>query len=146
MRIPLTIARLPELDSLSSEERKALLAECRVPNPLRLWTGSLIRGMFLTAIVFLFLHLNDMTQRLAGPVGAIAILLATFALTWLMHAWTIIRIRGQLRLAIESASRDGLVPICLSCGHDCSATQGSTCPECGVSRHVGSEPAPGISR
>ena len=136
MRIPLTIARLPELESLSSQERHSLLAACRVPNPLRLWTGSLIRGMFLTAIVFLFLHLNDAAQRLAGPVGAITILFGTLVLTWVMHAWTIIRIRGQLRLAIESASRDGLVPICLGCGHDCSATERSTCPECGASRRV----------
>ena len=136
MRIPLTIAGLPELESLNSGERADLLASCNAPSPLRLWTSSLIRGMCVAAVVFFFLHIGSGARQLAGPVGAAILLGGTLCLTWVMHALRMIRIRGQIRLAIEAASRGGLVPICMACGHDCSRTTATKCPECGAPRRV----------
>ena len=139
MRIPLTIGGLPELASLSSEERRDLLRACDAPGPLRLWSYNLSRGIFLAALLFLLLHLNGATQQLRGWPGATAMLVATIVLAYLMHVLTVIRIRGQFRLAMEAANRGGLVPVCLACGHDCSATDSDRCPECGASRRVDSD-------
>lgn len=137
MRIPLTIAGLPELESLSSEERQELLKSCQAPSPLRLWTWSLTRGLFLTAVALFLFHIGNRAQQLSGPVGVALLLGGTLCLTWLMHMWTMIRIRGQIRMAIEAASNGGLVPICTACGHDCGLTTSPRCPECGASRRIG---------
>lgn len=136
MHVPLTISGLPELQSLSDEERQRLLASCQAPGPLRLWMFNFSRGLFLAAFVFLLMHINDSAQRLAGPLGVVAFLGGTAAFGLASHFWTITRIRGQLRMAIEAASTGGLVPICLRCGHDCSGSSAQRCSECGASRRV----------
>ena len=138
MRIPLTIGGLPELASLSADERQALLRACDAPGPLRLWSYNFSRGIFLAALLFLMLHLNGLAQQLSGPLGAVVMLVATVLFAYAMHVLTVIRIRGQFRLAMEAANRGGLVPVCLACGHDCSATDSDRCPECGASRRVAS--------
>ena len=136
MRVPLTIAGLPELQSFTPAERARLLDAANAPGPIRLWTFNLSRGVFLAAVVFLFLHLNDFSQQLVGAPGVIALLGATFVFGCLLHLWTMTRIRGQLRMAIEAASRGRLVPLCLQCGHDCSSVDSERCPECGGNRRV----------
>ncbi|MBQ72144.1 MAG: hypothetical protein CMJ67_04485 [Planctomycetaceae bacterium] len=141
MRIPLTIAGLPELESLSSEERTELLQKCHAPSPLRLWTWNFTRGLFLTSIVLFFFHIGNRAQQLSSTTGVGLLLGGTLCLSWLMPVWTMSRIRGQIRFAIEAASRDGLVPICTRCGHDCGPTTSSRCPECGASRRISSPTA-----
>ena len=136
MYVPLTISGLPELQSLSEDQRRRLLTGCQAPGPLRLWMFNFSRGLFLAATLFLLLHINDSAQRLAGVLGATVFLGSTTGLTLVMHVWTITRIRGQVRMAIEAASSGGLVPICLRCGHDCSGSTVERCPECGTSRRV----------
>jgi DNA-directed RNA polymerase subunit RPC12/RpoP len=136
MRIPLTIGGLPELASLSDAERATLLKSCDAPGPLRLWSYNLSRGIFLAALLFLVLHWGGISQSLAGAFGAIVLVLATLVFAVLMHIVTIVRVRGQFRLAMEAGSRGGLVPICLRCGHDCSTIDSNRCPECGASRLV----------
>lgn len=136
MHVPLTISGLPELQSLSDDQRRRLLVSCQAPGPLRLWMFNLSRGLFLAAILFLLLHANDSAQRLAGAIGAVVFLGSTAGMALLMHVWTITRIRGQVRMAIEAASSGGLVPICLQCGHDCSGSTADRCTECGASRRV----------
>jgi hypothetical protein len=131
MRIPLTIAGLPELSSLSDAERRALLKACDAPGPLRLWSYNLSRGIFLAALLFLLLHGGGWSQQLAGAVGAIVLVLATLVFAVLMHAVTIVRIRGQFRIALEESTIGTLPPICLHCGHDCAAIDSRRCPECG---------------
>ena len=136
MRIPLTIAGLPELSSLSPDERRALMRSCDAPGPLRLWSYNISRGIFLAALLFLLLHGGGLAQRLTGTLGVILMLALTLGFAYLMHVVTLIRIRGQFRLAMKAATRDGLVPICLGCGHDCAAAESDRCPECGASRRV----------
>ena len=131
MRIPLTIGGLPELASLSDAERAALLKSCDAPGPLRLWSYNLSRGIFLAALLFLVLHWGGISQSLAGAFGAIGLVMATMVFAVLMHVATIVQIRGQLRIAVEESSIGDLPPICLHCGHDCSAIESRRCPECG---------------
>lgn len=140
MRVPLTIAGLPELQSFTRAERARLLAAAHAPGPVRLWAFNLSRGVFLAAVAFLVLHFNGISQQLVGPLGVIALLGGTAVFGCLVHFWTITRIRGQLRIAIESASRGRLVPICLQCGHDCSSVESERCPECGADRRVSPDP------
>ena len=87
-------------------------------------------------MLFLLLHLNGFAQQLTGMLGATVMLVATVLFAYAMHVLTMIRIRGQFRIAMEAANRGGLVPVCLACGHDCSATDSDRCPECGASRRV----------
>ena len=134
MRVPLTIAGLPELESMSSEERSELLRRCGAPGPVRIWIWSFTRGLFLTAILLIFLRTGSGAPQWSNLAGAAVLLGGTICMTWVMHAWTMIRIRGQIRFAIEAASGGGLVPICTRCGHDCGPTTGPRCPECGASR------------
>ena len=131
MRIPLTIGGLPELASLSDAERAALLKSCDAPGPLRLWSYNLSRGIFLAALLFLLLHGGGWVQQITGVVGAIAMVVATLFFAVLMHAVTIVRIRGQFRIALAESAIGTLPPICLHCGHDCAAIESRRCPECG---------------
>ena len=62
MRVPLTIAGLPELESMSSEERSELLRRCGAPGPVRIWIWSFTRGLFLTAILLIFLNTPGMRE------------------------------------------------------------------------------------
>ncbi|MBC03039.1 MAG: hypothetical protein CMJ34_07030 [Phycisphaerae bacterium] len=136
MRMPLTIAGLPELESLTSDQRRELLAACKAPSALRLWTSNLARGMCLAAVLFFILHLGNGARQITGPIGVGILLIGISGMTLVMHLWTITRIRGQIRMAIEAASIGGLVPICTRCGHDCTRITATRCPECGASRRI----------
>lgn len=137
MRIPWTIAGLPELQSLSPDERARLLASTGAPSAVRLWSRNFFLGLFVTVVLLFILHLNDTSQRLAGPIGAAAVVVMTFGFTYLSHVWIITRIRGQVRMGIESSSGGDLVPVCIACGYDCTSTDADRCPECGTSRRRG---------
>lgn len=133
VHVPMTVAGLPELAGFSAEERRRVLRAANCPSPLRLWTYNASRGIALSSVSLILVHLLELDRRMAGLGGATIVVAAAVACTFGFHALSMIRIRGQLRMAIEEASAGGRSPICLSCGHDCAEIQGDRCPECGAS-------------
>jgi hypothetical protein len=136
--IPLTIARIPEVQSLPTAMRAQILSNAKAPGPIRLWCFNFVRGVACTLVLTLLGHNLGLGSLAALPSVAfiIGILLISMAIA---HTWTITRIRGQIRFGIEEASRGSRTPICTSCGYDCSEVNSDQCPECGASRQIPSD-------
>jgi hypothetical protein len=136
--IPLTIARIPEVQSLPTAMRAQILSNAKAPGPVRLWCFNFVRGVACTLVLTLLGHNLGLGSLAALPSVAfiIGVLLISMAIA---HTWTITRIRGQIRFGIEEASRGSRTPICTSCGYDCSEVNSDQCPECGASRQIPSD-------
>ena len=133
--IPLTIARIPEVQSLPTATRARILSNAKAPGPIRLWCFNFVRGVLCTLVLTLLGHNLGLSSlaALSSVALIIGVLLISMAIA---HTWTIIRIRGQIRLGIEEASRGSRTPICTSCGYDCSRAKSDQCPECGSPRKI----------
>lgn len=135
VRIPLTVAGLPELAAFSESERAALLRHAGDPGPIRLWIRNLSIGTLVSIMVFAVAHWTDLLPP-TGAIGILFVLITVGLSTWVVHAIRMIQIRGRLRMAMARASVGELVPICLACGHDCRGIDSDRCSECGAPRLV----------
>ena len=133
--IPLTIERIPEVQSLPTATRTLVLSKAKAPGPFRLWKSTFVQSVAFTLVLTLLGH-NAWFGTLA-PLPAMAFIIGILLVSMMiMHAWKITRIRGQIRFGIEEASRGGWTPICTRCGFDCSRAQSDRCPECGSPRKI----------
>ncbi|MDG2021585.1 MAG: hypothetical protein P8J59_06520 [Phycisphaerales bacterium] len=133
--IPLTIERIPELQSLSAHTRKIALSKARTPGPIRLWFFNVVGGVGGTLVFLLVGH--NLGLNTLPPTPAIILTFGVLLFfTLLSHIWTITRIRDQIRFGIREASQGRPMPICIECGYDCAGIVSDECPECGSPRNV----------
>lgn len=117
------LAALPELDSFTESQRRALVQKL----PVRFRIGMhALPAVILVAIGgvgyerFTDVPMLGVMLMIAAPIAAIA-----------TRAAIIHRLRQGLRAALKEDEKDHGSIICLGCGYDVSAVEHDACPECG---------------
>lgn len=125
------IRSFPELEHLTDDERDALLREHsgqRTVTTISLVARSIALGILLGVLMmpFLRLFLDVRGVMWITPIGT----LLCMAMVYQFH---LIRIRGQLIMYLEQASKRDRLPMCLKCGYNLRGITSERCPECGWS-------------
>ncbi len=135
-----TIAALPELQGLTTAERRTLLQgtfsiRSRIIEVVRRGLVALLAALCTGAVMH---HLTR--QADIAALVAVAVLVVGFLA---LHLWRIGSIRRQLQWEIVERHRGQRLPLCLKCGYDLTQNDQSTrqCPECGAGVWVKERPA-----
>ena len=136
MRIHWTIGGFPEFENIPRQARRAMIRRVVGMDTYitlighGLLVGGLLAvcGMMITA------------GQMPWPILLTTFLVGGFG----MYQYGLLRIRGQLRIALHDGFVGERLPICLQCGYDLEQGMGERCPECGAGvqprERIGREP------
>lgn len=124
------IESFPEMQHLSSEDRKRLVRDCA---PRRYLFGMIMEsllwgGGYVAAVSGGVTYCMGMPDVLIGGASWGGFVLGAA----LVYQFKLIRLRGQMRIHLEKLARQQRLPMCLNCGYDHEGLVSDTCPECGM--------------
>ncbi|MEM1356222.1 MAG: hypothetical protein AAGH88_15210 [Planctomycetota bacterium] len=129
------ISSFPELGHLSDSERDQLLGSTigrglMVKLALSCVLRGLLAGLLVTGVVVTWT-----AGASSPPSGILAVILSPICVALLslgLYQFSLIRIRGQLRIYLHQQRQLGKpIPVCLKCGYAVDE-QAGRCPECGA--------------
>lgn len=100
----------------------------------QLWVNSALKGFVLILLLFFLIAitLNAMGIQQSGSYEALLAFLVLPVFSAGFFQFSMIRIRGQIRLYMKDQRTLGVKPpVCLKCGYAVEETS-NRCPECGA--------------
>jgi hypothetical protein len=124
------LSSLPQLQHLSPEQRKVLLAQ--------VGAGKIVRGIIFRAVAMGVLAglvassiVGSMTNR-SDLLSALGFVVGAAVVGFAVYGWLLIRVHGQLIQYFAQIRKEQRLPVCIKCGYDLEGSQAKTCPECGA--------------